>query len=191
MDIKERINGICPIEETAWEDFSQYFSRLIIKKWGTLWQPGDICRQLVFINSGLIQSSYEKDGEEIAWRFYLENNLFADDYSFISQQPCKLIYVALEETELVTVPRAALYKMYDSYKSFERLGRMTVESIHLALINDQLNLNGLKAEEKYLSLVTSHPNIIQRVPLKSIASYLNITPEHLSRIRRKLADPAA
>ena len=115
-----------------------------------------------------------------------ENSIFYDDYSFIKQEPCILTYVALETTELIVIPRIALYEMFDKYKSFERLGRMMVERNHTMSIKEQLNFNGNKAEEKYLNLYFSQPNVIQRVPLKIIASYLHITPEHLSRIRKKL-----
>ncbi len=187
QSLKNILQGVTPILEDEWQNFEQYFSFRRLNKNEILWKENEVCNHLVFINTGLIYCFYNKDGKEIVTNLYFENSIFYDDYSFIRQEPCVLNYVALEVTELIVIPRIALYEMFDKYKSFERLGRMMVERNHTISIKEQLNFNGNKAEEKYLSLVASQPGLIQRVPLKIIASYLNITPEHLSRIRKKLS----
>lgn len=190
MDIKTFKNilqSVTPISEDEWLNFEQYFSFRRLNKNETLWKENEICNHLVFLKSGLIYCFHYKDDKEIVTNLYFENAVFYDDYSFIRQEPCILNYVALEETELIVIPRIALYEMFDKYKSFERLGRMMVERNHTISIKEQLNFNGNKAEEKYLNLVAKQPSLIQRVPLKIIASYLTITPEHLSRIRKKIA----
>lgn len=184
--LRNLLRSVTPIAETEWQNFEQYFSSRKLLKNETLWKENEICTHLAFINSGLIYCYHNKEDKEIVTNLYFGNSLFYDDYSFIRQEPCILTYVALETTELIVIPRIALYEMFDKYKSFERLGRMMVERNHTISIKEQLNFNGNKAEEKYLSLVASQPSLIQRVPLKIIASYLNITPEHLSRIRKKL-----
>jgi len=185
--IKNILQSVTFISENEWQHFEQYFSYRKLLKNEILWKVGDICNHLVFINSGLIYCFYNnKEDKEIVTNLYFENSIFYDDFSFIRQEPCILTYVALEITELIVIPRIALYEMFDKYKSFERLGRMMVERNHAVSIKEQLNFNGNKAEEKYLNLVALQPVLLQRVPLKTIASYLNITPEHLSRIRKKL-----
>lgn len=183
---KNILQSVTPIAETEWLNFEQYFSCRKLLKNETLWKEGEICNHLVFIKSGLIYCYHNKEEKEIVTNLYFENSIFYDDYSFIKQEPCILTYIALEITELIVIPRIALYEMFDKYKSFERLGRMMVERNHTISIKEQLNFNRNKAEEKYLNLVATQPSLIQRVPLKIIASYLNITPEHLSRIRKKL-----
>lgn len=189
MDIeifKNILQSVTLIAETEWLNFEQYFSCRKLLKNETLWKEGEICNHLVFIKSGLIYCYHNKEEKEIVTNLYFKNSIFYDDYSFIRQEPCILTYVALETTELIVIPRIALYEMFDKYKSFERLGRMMVERNHTISIKEQLNFNGNKAEEKYLNLVATQPSLIQRVPLKTIASYLNITPEHLSRIRKNI-----
>lgn len=183
---KNLLQSVTPISEDEWKNFEQYFSFRRLNKNEILWKEGDICNHLVFLKSGSVYCFHYKDGKEMVTNLYFENAIFYDDYSFIKQEPCLLTYIALETTELIVVPRIALYEMFDKYKSFERLGRMMVERQHTISIKEQLNLNGNKSEDKYLSLVASQPNLIQRIPLKIIASYLNITPEHLSRIRKNL-----
>jgi CRP-like cAMP-binding protein len=185
--VRNLLQSVTPISETEWQNFEQYFSSRKLLKNETLWKEGEICNHLVFLKSGLIYCFHNKEEKEIVTNLYFENAIFYDDYSFIKQVPCILTYIAFETTELIVIPRIALYEMFDKYKSFERLGRMMVERNHTISIKEQLNFNSNKAEEKYLNLIASQPSLIQRVPLKIIASYLNITPEHLSRIRKKIA----
>lgn len=184
---KNILQNVTPISENEWLNFAQYFSYRKLLKNETLWKEGEICNHLVFIKSGLIYCYHNKEEKEIVTNLYFENAVFYDDYSFIKQEPCILNYIALETTELIVIPRIGLYEMFDKYKSFERLGRMMVERNHTISIQEQLNFNGNKAEKKYLNIITSQPGLLQRVPLKIIASYLNITPEHLSRIRKKIS----
>jgi CRP-like cAMP-binding protein len=189
MDVKifkNILQNVTPLPADEWLNFEQYFSYRRLNKNEVLWKENEVCNHLVFISKGLIYCFYNKDGKEIVQNLYFGNSIFYDDYSFISQVPCLLNYVAIEITELIVIPRIALYEMFDKYKSFERLGRIMVERNHTLSIKEQLNSNGLTTEEKYLTLITNHPDVIQRVPLKIIASYLNITPEHLSRIRKRL-----
>ncbi|WP_395066130.1 Crp/Fnr family transcriptional regulator [Flavobacterium sp.] len=183
---KNILQSVTPISEDEWQHFEQFFTNKKLQKNETLWREGEVCSHLVFMKNGLIHSFYSKEDKEVCTNLYFENSIFYDDYSFINQEPCVLNYKALETTELIVIPRIALYEMFDKYKSFERLGRMMVERQHTIAINEQLNFNGNKAEEKYVNLIASQPQLLQRVPLKIIASYLNITPEHLSRIRKKI-----
>jgi CRP-like cAMP-binding protein len=184
--LKSMLNGITPIEEEAWKDFEQFFVFKELHKYKKLWSEGDMCKHLVFLNSGLIRCYTSSADKEITHHFYIENSLFTDDYSFIHQQPAIHCYEALENTELIIIPRGAVYLMYDKYKSFERLGRMMVESIHIKLLELQQKKNQSSAEENYKHLIVNFPQVIQRVPQKIIATYLNISPEHLSRIKKNV-----
>ncbi|MEQ1553240.1 MAG: cyclic nucleotide-binding domain-containing protein [Ferruginibacter sp.] len=134
---KNILESVTPIAETEWLNFEQYFTCRKLLKNETLWKEGEICNHLVFIKSGLIYCYHNKVEKEIVTNLYFENAIFYDDYSFIKQEPCVLTYVALEITELIVIPRIALYEMFDKYKSFERLGRMMVERNHTISIKEQ------------------------------------------------------
>ncbi|MBT29976.1 MAG: cyclic nucleotide-binding protein [Thalassobius sp.] len=185
--LKEALNQIAPVEECAWNDLEQFLSTKTVRKGELLWKAGDICRQLVFVNKGLIRSFSLIKEKENTHHFYFENSLFYDDYSFISHKKCTKNYEAVETTDLSIVPRGALYLLFDKYKSFERIGRLAVEQIHVKLIENYERINLYTAEENYLHLIDAYPEILQRVPLKHIASYLNISAEHLSRIRKAVS----
>ena len=133
MDIKTFKNilrNVTPVSEDEWQNFEQYFSFRRLNKNEILWKENEICNHLIFLKKGLIYCFHYKDDKEIVTNLYFENAIFYDDYSFIKQEPCILNYIALEETELIVIPRVALYEMFDKYKSFERLGRMMVERNH-------------------------------------------------------------
>jgi len=188
IPIKSFTNKIIPIDEAAWEVFEQYFSLRILNKGEILWRGGDICKHIVFLNKGLIRVYYfsESDGKEITSQFFFENSYLTDYVSLISRQPCRHTYEALEETELIIIPRIGLYEMYDKFKFFERFGRLMAERSYLKLREVSMNLKMVSPEEKYLKILRERPKVIQRVPLKMIASYIGVSPEHLSRIRKKI-----
>jgi CRP-like cAMP-binding protein len=185
--IKNVTNAIVPIEPEAWRDYEQYFSVRTLKKNEVLWSDKDVCKHIIFINKGLLKYYYYNDDKEIIGQFIFENQYYTDYYSFISQNPCAVNHSALEETEIIMIPRPAIYSLYDKHKSFERLGRLIAEQNFIVSMKTQLKLKSLSPEEKYLNLITERPKVVERVPLNMIASYLNMTPEHLSRIRKKLA----
>lgn len=187
MNLKSLFNSVTPIEEEAWTDFEQYFSTKTLQKYDLLWRAGEICKHLVFINTGLIRSFRFLEKKEISTHFFFENTVFYDDYSFLSGQPCADSYEALEQTELIVIPKAVVNQMFDKYKSFERIGRKMVERNHARQLEEQHQSRSLPSKERYLRLLATQPDMVNRVPLKFIASYLNMTPEYLSKLRKDMA----
>ena len=185
--LKNIMQEITPVPEQEWLEFEKFFVERVLLKNDFLWKEGQVCKHVVFIKKGLMYCYYEREEKKVTANVYFEGSVFYDDYSFITQEACTLNYVALEKTELIVIPKSALEKMFDKYKSFERLGRLMVERVHAINIKDNENRDGKNAEEKYLNMIANHPILIQRIPLKILASYLNITPEHLSRIRKKIS----
>jgi CRP-like cAMP-binding protein len=93
---------------------------------------------------------------------------------------------ALEDSSLILMSRSGIFDLYDRFKSFERLGRLIAEQNFIALHQTRVNLHTKTPEELYLDILQNRPKVVDRVPLYMIASYIGITPEHLSRIRRKI-----
>ena len=187
--IKAFTSQLSPLDETAWGAFEQYLSVQKISKGEDLWSTGEVCKHVVFINKGLIRVYYIslENGEETTVQFLFENRYLTDYYSLITQQPCQYFYTALEQCELISIPRVALYEMYDRFKYFERFGRLMAEQSYLLQQRVLFNLKSISPEEKYLNLIKERPKVLQRVPLKLIASYLGMSPEHLSRLRKKIS----
>ena len=90
---------------------------------------------------------------------------------------------AIEDTTLIGIDSTKLFKLFDSYPDLERLFRKIIETSYVNTVNRIESLQFNTAEERYFNLLKDHKNILQRIPLKFIASYLGITPVSLSRIR--------
>lgn len=191
LAMKNTINHLSPLTEETWADFEQYLTVHTIKKGQILWHEGDIIKHVVYVKKGSFRYYYlHPDDKEVTIRFFFEDQLFTDSESFILQTPSAYTFQATEDSEYISFTRAATYQMYDKYKDFERFGRVVSEYNLIQKQKDIRDQKNCSPEEKYLKLITERPEIIARIPLNIVASYLAITPEHLSRIRRKISNPA-
>ncbi|MDF0717148.1 Crp/Fnr family transcriptional regulator [Muricauda sp. 334s03] len=184
-ELKTVLDSMVKINDLEWRDFIKGLQRKNLSKGEHLWKKDQFCDSLVFLQSGLIRSYSYLGPKEVTHAFYFEKSLFYDDYSFLSHRPCTKAYQALEDSEILFINRSYLQSMYDRHKCFERLGRLALENAHIAMVQNMERIRLFSAEENYCYLSKHYPGLLQRVPLKTIASYLNISPEHLSRIRAK------
>lgn len=147
-------------------------------------QPiGHACKTIYFINKGIARIYYYKDGIDITDSFALENNIIARVESLFTGKPSRKGIQILEDAEIVAIDANQLFRLYDHYPAIERLFRKIFEAGHVETVNRIEGIQFHTAEERYKALLAEAPSIIQRVPLKYIASYLGITQVSLSRIR--------
>lgn len=151
----------------------------------TLSYPGVIPNDIFFINKGIIRVIvHDKESEEHSMHFALENQFIADYSSFIQQQPSFYTLQALEETEVVVMPRAAVDWGYKNLREGDKLGRLIAEFYFIYQDNRIKNLYARSPKERYDTITEVFPNIHNRVPQHMIASYLGISPVHLSRLKK-------
>lgn len=186
--IKQAMNALSPLDEEAWNDFEQYLTFHTLKKGDYLWRAGDVVKHIIFLTKGAIRYYYHNpvDEKEIVAQFFFENRFLTEYVSFNTQTPSDFYFQALEDCEYISFARGTVYQFFDKYKYFERIGRLIAEYNFVSqqqAFRDQKNLN---PEEKYLKLLNERPKVVARIPLNMIASYLAITPEHLSRIRKRI-----
>ena len=147
--------------------------------------PGVTPNDIFFINKGIIRVIvHDKEGSEHTIHFALENQFIADYSSFIQQQPSLYTLQALEETEVIVMPRSAVDWGYKNLKEGDKLGRLIAEFYFIYQDNRIKNLYARSAKERYDTITEVFPNIHNRVPQHMIASYLGITPVHLSRLKK-------
>jgi CRP-like cAMP-binding protein len=176
------------MEEEAWEAFKDVLTARTLKKNEVLWDIGTICRDVGFITKGVMRYYFFRNGDEVTGQFFFENTFVANYASMISEKPSEIAFQALEQVELLMISKKSLYKLFDEYKSWERFGRLMAEHTMVVMQQVRAALTSATPREKYLQLIKERPKVIERVPLHLIASYLDMTPEHLSRVRREVAE---
>ncbi len=160
----------------------------VFKKGQVILSPGDLRSDNYFINSGLLRSfTIDEKGKEHIIQFAPENWVISDRDSSIFNEPSQLFIDAIEQTEVVIVPK-------DFFSAIKHIVPQILELNILMLHNSirfmQKRINmllGATAEERYLDFIKLYPNLTLRVPQWMIASYLGVTPESLSRVRKDLA----
>ena len=165
-----------------------FFTNKKLRKKQYLLQEGDVCKYTAFVNKGILRSySADDNGNEMIVQFALEDWWLADIYSFLTGEASACNIDALEDTEMLLITKPAQDEMLLQIPKMERYFRLMMQSSLIALQRRLLSTLNFTAEDKYLQLIAVLPTIIQRVPQHYIASYLGITPETLSRIRRQIA----
>jgi CRP-like cAMP-binding protein len=139
---------------------------------------------LNIIISGSAGIFLDKNGHTLCLDLCYENDFFCDYMSFLTQTPTPLYTQALEKTTVLSATFQAMETLYVASPMGVQIGRIAAESLYIHKQQQQIELLTLTAEERYKQLLQKQPETIKRTPSKHIASYLGITPESLSRIRK-------
>ena len=154
----------------------------------------DICRKLMFINSGIARGFIiDENGKDRTWSIYFNDknshmtNLFVVDYdSFINQTPSKLEIVALEDCEMVVTNFQDIQFLYNNTKKGDRFGRLMGQEAYSYLHNFIIQRQTLTAKERFEHFIKNTPHLLDKVPQYHIATFLGITPQHLSRLKKSV-----
>ena len=186
--IKAYYKNLIPhLREEEWLALEQRLIVQNLRKGQFLTRQGEISRTVSFINKGLVRMFYVSDGKEVCTGFIPENNYISCYSSFLTQTPSVENIDALEECELINLTFDDMQYLYSTYPVYEIFGRKIAEMLFIFVSNQITRLLALSPEERYLSILKYEPMVIQRVPQYMIASFIGITPEHLSRIRKKMS----
>jgi CRP-like cAMP-binding protein len=175
--------------EAEWIVFTQHLDFKILKKKKLFAEPGKVCNDIGFILTGAVRYYYIKDGEEITGYFSFTNEFVSSYKSYLIQQPAMSYIQAMEDTALITISHKNMQLMLANpmlaYR-MERFGRLVAEH-YLICYEDRVSSFVTKTpEERYIDLLSTGKEILQRMPQHYIAHFLGITPVSLSRIRRRI-----
>jgi CRP-like cAMP-binding protein len=166
--------------------FTSLLKPLVIGKKQFLLRSGEISKHENFIIEGVMRSyTIDNEGNEHIAMFGMEGWWIGDMYSFLSAKPSLQNIDALEDTKLLQISKDDLDLLYDKVPKFDRFFRILLQNAFVANQNRILASISQTAEEQYLAFVKKYPTLEQRVPQHQVASYLGITPETISRIRKK------
>ena len=152
-------------------------------------RAGAVADDVLFVRTGLLRTAYvdAATGEERTGQFFDAGLVFTDAQSFLARTPATQTIEALEPSEVLAVPRAALLAAYDADHAIERFGRLMLEEALMGSQRRSASLLNLSLAERYAYFVRTRPAVAGRVPQYLIASYLGVTPEALSRARARTA----
>lgn len=156
-----------------------------VKKRKDLLSEGDISRYMYFVEKGCLRSyTVDQEGIEHVVQLVVEDHFVGDLYSFITQTPGTVNIEAIEDTEVLLLSYTDLELLYEEIPALERFFRKLFQRAYVSVQQRLNSAQHISAEERYRELIRLRPEIVKRVPLIYIASYLGITPESLSRIRK-------
>lgn len=176
-----------PLNSLERDEISKCFVERKIKRRGFILQQGDVCVNFTFVVSGCLKMyAVDKDGREHNLQFAAENDWMTDLSSFYSEKPSQLYIEAVEPSVIMQIKHLDLLLLYVNYHKFDRNFRIIIEQKFIKLQDRVLKNISSTAEERYQYFVEQNPNLSNRLANTQIASYLGITPEFLSKLRKDL-----
>lgn len=173
------------LTEEEFLDIWSYFDSKIYQPKAFILSKGQVCRYKYFIIEGLVRAYYiDNEEKEKITQFALENWWFTQMESFIKGTPSNLWYQAIEKTTVLRIHKDQLDKLYKQHPKLERFFRIINENMLIAIQRRSDFFMQMSSKERYYHFVERLPHFAQRVPQYMIASYLDISPEHLSTIRK-------
>lgn len=158
-----------------------------LKKGELLLKENEVCNEIVFIKKGILRSYFFNHQEdEITNCFAFENEFMASFSSFITQNVADENIQALVDTELQVISRESLEKLYKLGIHWQEIGRKLTEMEYVTLQKRMISFQKLSGTQRYQELYQHHQKYLQLIPLQYLASYLGVTPRHLSRIRKAI-----
>ena len=168
--------------------FLSLLERRVLKRKTLFLETGVVCKHSAFVLEGAVKSyNVDEEGREHILSFATKDWWISDLYSLISEKPAILNIEAIVDSDVLMLSRENQHELYKKIPKFERFFRILVENSLVA--NQQRLIDNMSspAEDRYLRFISKYPTIPECVPQHSIASYLGITPEFLSKIRARLA----
>jgi CRP-like cAMP-binding protein len=186
--IKAYLDQIATISDKDWEYFTSKLQPRLIKKKAIFLELHKIENHISFIESGVVRLFIPKDNpeKEITFGFSFKNQFISAYDSFLTQTPSAYQLQALTETKLLSITYSDLQDVYNNTQIGNLIGRLTAERLFLLKSKREQNLLNLTAEERYLKLFKERPELLKVIPLKYISSYIGVTAQALSRIRKRI-----
>jgi CRP-like cAMP-binding protein len=174
------------------DEYNELIAPCVIKrhfdKKSIVTSAGEVENYINFIDSGLVRKYYKKVNEEVNTQISYQGHIIHSQESFHGRTPSEYSIETIEPTELSSITYECLEKMYSSSEKMQRLGRLVITATMVLKDKWQSQLVKLSPRERFISFVTRHPELLQRVPQKYLASYLNIKPETFSRFKHLVKD---
>ncbi len=185
--LKDYFEKFLPLNEEEKSIVEEVFKERRVKRRQFILQEGNVCIHNTFVVEGCFKMyMVDPSGKEHNLQFAVENWWIGDIGSFHSEAPSRLYIEAIENSIILQTTKEDQLKLFVDYPKFNRIFRVLAENAMVSLQNRILQNISSTAEERYLYFLEKHPQLFNRISNVQIASYLGVTPEFLSTIRKKL-----
>ncbi len=187
LQIRKHLETFSPMSNSDWDYFSSKLQPVTFQKKEIVLKKGQTENFLSFVEKGILRMYFPKIENDLTFGFVFQNQFISAYDSFLTQAPSKYQIETLSKTTVWRISHTDLNDIYTNTKIGNEIGRKNAESLFLIKSSRELSLLDLTAKERYDRLFSERPQLIKEVPLKYIASYIGITPQALSRIRRQVS----
>lgn len=185
-ELLDTINKVVPLTDKEKEQISSSFKTLHLSKNDFWISAGKYCNHIAFVKSGKLRVFYFDDNaNETTCYFVSENGFISSFSSFLMRIPTTENIIAIEGTELLVIDRNELETLSEKVPKIQILRRIIAENLFIYMEQRVATLQSQTAGERYGKFMKENPDILLSVPLQYTASFLGITPQHLSRLRKE------
>lgn len=186
--LKEIFDKYYQADLTIWKEFANYTVQKRVLKGEVIKDCYVTEKYINIVISGSVAHFIVSEEKEVCISLFYENQLFSDYLSFITQTATPIRTEALEDSEIWSISHRDLTYLYSKSKTGLIIGKSIAEAMFIAKQNEQINLLTLSPTERYIKMIKNRPQIFQRTSLKIISSYLGVSAESLSRIRKRISE---
>ena len=183
--MKEIIQSHLEFSDESYDLLTSIASEKEVRKNQLICYPDRPTKKILFLKKGLLRGYKIIDGKDYTHHFYLENWFVTDFHSFLTEEPSQIYIETIEGTSYLEFHKTELLSLYRKSHQLEALGRIIAEKAYLTTVEKLARVQLHSLSEKYRLLMKTSPNLIQRVPQKHIASYLGVSEQSLSRIKKE------
>ena len=187
-DLKKTLSNFGKVTDEEINAVAEHSKILKLKKNEYFVEEGQIANFVAYIRSGYLRIYFNHEGEESTRDISSINSFSTAFASFIAKKPSFEIVRAITNCELLIIHRKDLNTLYKQFPRLQSIGRRIMEEMFVRMQKRMYSLLTQNAEIRYLNLLKEKPDFIQNIPLQYIASYLGITSQSLSRLRRNIVE---
>jgi CRP-like cAMP-binding protein len=187
QNIRVYLDQFVQLSDAEWDVFSSKLEKTDYRKRTIIRLKGEIENQLLFIDSGIIRYYLEKEDTQYTLGFAFAQEFACAYDSFLTQEPARYHVEALSDIVAWRISYADLQLAYKETKNGNVVGRILAEKLFMDKFSKEINLKHQSAEERYMGIIKDKPHFLKGIPLQYIASYIGVTPQTLSKIRKRIS----